>query len=94
MTGSSRLSRADAIGIVGAVVRRPKLWLTALRQVRRLAPRRWWRRSPFLPVPDPAYLRFRTVTFLGDSGGVLGPDDVVTYLEWCRAWPAAVRRSR
>jgi len=70
------------------VVRRPDLWTTALRQLRRLAPPGWWRRPPHLPVPDPAYLRFRFVTAYGDDGAPARPDDVITYLEWCRAWPA------
>jgi hypothetical protein len=39
-------------------------------------------------VPDPAYLRFRFVTAYGDDGAPARPDDVITYLEWCRAWPA------
>ena len=62
---------------------RPSLWLTALRQATRLAPRRWWARPPFLPLPDPDYLRFRFETQYG-SGGRPDPHDLVTYLEWCR----------
>jgi hypothetical protein len=61
----------------------PSLWLTALRQAARLAPRRWWARVPFLPLPDPDYLRFRFETQYG-TGGRPDPHDLVTYLEWCR----------
>ena len=75
-----------------AVARRPDLWATALRQVRLLTPGGWWRRAPFLPVPDPAYLRFRMVTAYGGQGGPPRPEDVVTYLHWCRAWPAVTSR--
>jgi hypothetical protein len=71
---------------VAAVVRRPALWLTAVRQVRRLVPPRWWQRRPYLPVPDRAYLHFRMVTAYGGDGGAPRPEDVVTYLHWCRAW--------
>ena len=67
-----------------AVARHPALWTTAARQVRRLAPRGWWHRRPFLPVPDPAYLRFRLQTAYGDAERDPEPDDVVTYLHWCR----------
>jgi len=67
-----------------AVVARPWLWATAVRQVFRLARRGWWRRPPFLPVPDRAYVRFRLETQYGDPAHVLEPDDVVTYLRWCR----------
>ncbi len=66
------------------VVARPGLWGTALRQAGRLARPRWWARPPFLPVPDPEYLRFRLETQYG-AGGVPAADDLVTYLEWCRA---------
>lgn len=71
-----------------AVLAHPTLWPTALRQARRLAPARWWRRPPFLPVPDAAYLRFRLETAYGGTGE-RGPDgaDVVTYLRWCRDLP-------
>ncbi len=75
-----------------AVLRRPDLWWTAVRTLLRLAPRGWWRRAPHLPRPDPAYMRFRAVTaYGGDGSGRARSEDLVTYLEWCRAWPAVVR---
>lgn len=75
-----------------AVVRRPWLWWTALVVALRLAPTGWWRRAPHLPLPDPAYLRFRMVTAYGGEGDApADPDDLVTYLQWCRAWPEVVR---
>jgi hypothetical protein len=66
------------------VIRRPQLWVTAVRQAHRLAPGRWWRRPPFLPVPDREYLRFRLETQYG-ADGVPAPADLVTYLEWCHS---------
>jgi len=66
-----------------AVVRTPTLWLTALRQARRMVPRAWWRQAPFLPVPSRAYLRFRLETQYGGSGAVAS-EDVITFLRWCR----------
>lgn len=71
-----------------ALLRHPELWLTALRQARRLAPLGWWRHPPFLPVPDPAYLRFRLETAYGGAGDRT-PEaaDLVTYLRWCRDFP-------
>jgi hypothetical protein len=48
----------------------------------------WWRRPPFLPTPDPGYLRFRLQTAYGDAGvEPPTPDDLVTYLRWCREYP-------
>ncbi|MFM2046760.1 MAG: hypothetical protein RL383_837 [Actinomycetota bacterium] len=76
--------------VVMAVLRRPGLWPTAVRQVLRMAPRGWWRRPPFLPVPPADYVEFRLVTQYGGeylrSGGRVVPADVVDYLRWCRDW--------
>lgn len=70
-----------------ALLAHPELWGTAIRQVFVLAVAGWWRRAPFLPVPDRAYLQFRLQTAYGDPDGSPTPHDVVTYLHWCRAWP-------
>jgi hypothetical protein len=70
--------------VAGAVAKRPRLWPAALRQSARLAPRGWWHRPPFLPVPDAGYLRFRSFTQYGDAGHAPEPGDVVQYLGWCR----------
>jgi hypothetical protein len=71
--------------VVVAVAGRPGLWLTAARQVRRLARPRWWRRPPVLPQPDPAYVRIRHVTQYGGAGDRAPvPADVLNYLSWCR----------
>jgi hypothetical protein len=43
----------------------------------------WWRRWPFLPVPDADYVRYRMETAYGSTRPP-EPDDVITYLEWCR----------
>ena len=67
-----------------AVLRRPDLWAIGVRQMFRMAPRGWWRRAPFLPVADPKYLEFRSVTQYGDPERAADPHDVVAWLEWCR----------
>lgn len=69
-----------------AVARRPLLWATALRQMRRTAAPGWYRRPPFLPVPAGKYLRFRLTTQYGDPGQRPAAIDVVNYLAWCRQW--------
>jgi hypothetical protein len=74
-----------------AVVVRPSLWGTAVRQVLVLAEPGWWRASPRLPIPEPGYLRFRLQTAYGDPDRDPDPADVVTYLHWCRAWPRVTR---
>jgi hypothetical protein len=73
-----------------AVLRRPSLWGVALAVVWRLAVPGWWRRPPFLPLPDRDYLRFRMSTAYGDPTAAPTPGDVVAYLHWCRAWPRIV----
>ena len=68
-----------------AVVIRPRLWRTALRQMRVMAEPGWWHRRPFLPLPAPDYLRFRLQTAYGGDGTTpIEPDDLVGYLRWCR----------
>ena len=73
-----------------AVARHPSLWGTALVQLFRLAAPGWWHRRPFLPLPDPEYLRFRLQTAYGDDRPP-EPADLVTYLHWCKAWPSVTR---
>jgi len=75
--------------VVAAVLARPRLWLVALRQVFVLAPPGWWHRWPPLPLPDPAYLRFRLLTAYGTTDHPPAPDDVLAYLGWCRDWRRA-----
>lgn len=71
-----------------AVLRHPSLWVTAVRQMGRLAPEGWWHRVPFLPLPDRDYMRFRVITaYGGDGTRAPEPEDLLTYLRWCRAWP-------
>jgi hypothetical protein len=77
--------------VVMAVVRTPRLWVTALRQVARLAPRGWWHRWPPLPVPDQEYVRFRSQTMYGGDGRAPDPDDVLAYLNWCKSSRTAAR---
>jgi hypothetical protein len=72
--------------VTRALARRPDLWVTAVAQAGRLARPRWWRHRPFLPLPDPDYVRFRLETQYGRDAPADGvaADDVVTYLAWCR----------
>jgi hypothetical protein len=78
-------------GRAGLVVLRglaphPTLWWTGVCTLARLAPRDWWRRAPFLPIPPGRYWHFRLVTAFGGTGDgkAMSPDDVVAYLRWCR----------
>ena len=85
MTGTFSPVQVPVVAVAGALARRPGLWPTAARQAVRLVPRGWWRRAPFLPVPDAGWLRFRLEAQYGEDGtGPVRPEDLVAFLEWCR----------
>jgi hypothetical protein len=76
-----------------AVLARPRLWPTAVHQLSRMIAPGWWRRPPFLPLPDAEYVRFRLETAYGKAS-FGSAADVVAYLEWCReASPAHKARA-
>lgn len=77
---------AGSLGaLVGAVLVRPGLWLTALAVLLRLAGPGWWRRWPPFPRPDPSYWRFRMETAYGGRGERRpSTADALAYLRWCR----------
>lgn len=50
----------------------------------RLRRRRWWLRAPFLPLPDGHYWHFRMITAVGERGGPLSDDEVVSAATWSR----------
>ena len=70
--------------VLGAVLVRPSLWVTAAVQLKRFVPDDWFRRAPFLPLPDARVLRFRVVTQYGDPEARVVPGDVVAWLRWCK----------
>jgi len=67
---------------IGAVIKQPRLWGEAVRAAMAMARDGWWRKPPFLPVPNRAYLRWRTATAYGDSKAPIDADDLVAYLRW------------
>ncbi len=71
-----------------ALLRRPELWTTAVRQLFTLAPNKWWQQSPYLPLPDPSYFNFRLQTAYGDTETAPPTDGLITYLEWVKDWNA------
>lgn len=70
--------------VAAELARRPWLWATAVVVALRLARPGWWRRPPFLPLPDAGYLHFRLETqYGGDGSRDPDPADLITYLSWC-----------
>ena len=80
--------------LISALLVRPWLWLTAIRQAIRLAPRGWWKQPPYLPLPTPAYVEFRTTTQYGGAKRDPEIHDIIDYLEWSRDWQSTTRLSR
>lgn len=70
--------------ILAVILRHPRLWPEALRAARAYLPRGWWRRPPFLPLPDVEYLRWRIVTAYGELPDTVDGHDVVAFLDWRR----------
>ena len=65
---------------------RPDLWLTAVRTGWLLSAPGWWHRWPPLPRPPRQYEEFRRQTMFGSFlEATLGGEDLIAYLEWCRA---------
>lgn len=74
------------VQLIGAVIVRPRLWVSALRQAKRLIPREWWRNGSHLPVPTRAYIDFRMTTQYGHGTHQPEIADVIDYLEWSKDW--------
>ncbi|MGH9022770.1 MAG: hypothetical protein ACRDV9_06690 [Acidimicrobiia bacterium] len=70
--------------VVWGLLTAPSLWAVALAQMGRLARPGWWRRRPWLPIPDRSYLLFRLETAYGCSR-VPDVEDVLDYLRWCKS---------
>ena len=66
------------------LLRRPRLVSAAVRLGVGLVPRRWWRRRPFLPLPDRDWLAFRMELAYGDADAVPSAEDLADYLQWAR----------
>ena len=71
-----------SVAAILAVLRHPSLWIEALRTAFALAPDAWWRTPPFLPIPDPVYLRWRVASAYGDPKSTIAPEDLIAYLGW------------
>lgn len=76
--GWSRLALALAL----RALRDPPLAAALLRVAWRFRRRHWLRRSPFLPIPDRDYLRWRMLTAYGDPNIVPPAEDVARYARW------------
>jgi hypothetical protein len=62
----------------------PRTALDLLRTVWAFRRRDWWRKPPFLPVPDRTYLRWRMYTAYADENAVPPVEDVIRFARWRR----------
>ena len=62
----------------------PRLALDLLRTGWAFRRRGWLGRAPFLPLPDPAYLRWRMYTAYGAEDAVPPVEDVIRFARWRR----------
>jgi hypothetical protein len=74
----SRLSLA----LAARSITRPRLGIDLLRVAWRFRRRDWNTRFPFLPIPDPTYVRWRMYTAYGDYDAIPPARDVERYARW------------
>jgi len=65
-----------------AGIRQPTTATALLAVAWRFRRRHWYRRWPFLPLPDRDYLRWRMLTAYGDPGIIPPAADVIRYARW------------
>lgn len=70
------------LALGGRSLRNPALGAALLRVAWRFRRRQWYRRPPFLPLPDPTYVRWRMLTAYGDENAVPPADDLARYARW------------
>lgn len=73
-----------SLALGARVIRHPRLAADLLGVAWRFRSRNWWRRPPFLPLPDSDYLRWRMHTAYGDDDAVPPAEDVARYAKWSR----------
>ena len=66
-------------------VMHPTLAVDLVRVAWRFRAREWYRRAPFLPLPDATYLKWRMYTAYGDFDAVPSPEEVERYVRWAAA---------
>ena len=68
--------------LAARALRHPELVPRLLRISWRFRSDAWYKRFPFLPLPDPTYLRWRMYTAYGDYDAVPSVTDVERFARW------------
>lgn len=75
---------ALTLRLAGRALVNPRLALDLLRTAWAFRRREWWKRPPWLPLPDRTYLRWRMYTAYGDENAVPPMIDVIRFARWRR----------
>jgi hypothetical protein len=70
--------------LAGRAVVNPRLAVDLVRTGWAFRRRRWWASAPFLPLPDPTYLRWRMYTAYASEEAIPPIDDVIRFARWRR----------
>ena len=70
------------LSLAGRALVRPTLASALVRVAWRFRRRGWYRRFPFLPLPDATYLRWRMYTAYGAEDAVPPAGDVERFARW------------
>lgn len=76
--------RALTLALLARASINPRLGVDLLRTAWAFRRRDWWRKAPFLPLPDRPYLRWRMYTAYGDENAVPPVADVIGFARWRR----------
>ena len=72
------------LALAGRAALSPRLAVDLVRTAWAFRRRGWHARWPFLPLPDPVYLRWRMYTAYGDDAAVPPAADVIRFARWRR----------
>ncbi|MHB8379598.1 MAG: hypothetical protein ACYDB2_06745 [Acidimicrobiales bacterium] len=76
------MNGVDVRGLARHLLRHPARVPVVLRAGWRLRANRWWRRAPYLPLPDRRYWEFRMMTATGSIDGRLSAQEMVAAAAW------------
>jgi hypothetical protein len=65
-----------------ALLCKPSLWISAIKQVFMLAKNRWSLVFPFLPFPSSDFMEFRLITYQGEVEKLPEVKVVIAWLSW------------
>jgi hypothetical protein len=70
--------------LAGRALLNPRAGLDLLALTWAFRRRHWWRKPPFLPLPDPEYLAWRLHTAYGEEREVPPAQDILRFARWRR----------